>query len=63
MKNCYRIFYEDYGLNGELDVKGIEVNVVAGSMEKALRKFRSSLPKSLEYKIVIIEKSESQVIL
>ena len=64
MKKVYRILYENYGINGE-DPEGItiEVDVVAGSMEKAIRKLRSSLPKSLEYNITIVEESESEVIL
>jgi len=64
MKRVYKVLYECYGINGE-DTEGtsIEVDVVAGSMEKALRKFRSSLPKSLQYEITIVEVSSSAVIL
>ena len=63
MKQAHEILYEDFGLNGTNKAEGKSVIVIAGSIEKALRKFRSSLPKSLVYEIVAVEVSEFKVIL
>jgi len=63
MKRAYEITYENYGLNGE-DPEGetIIVVVIAKSLEKAIQKFRGSLPKSLDYKIHMVELDLAEVI-
>ena len=63
-KKLYITYYDSFGLNGD-NPEGtmIEVNIIAGSMEKAIKKLRSSLPKSLEYIITSIEESDAAVII
>ena len=64
MKKAYEIQYESYGLNGEQpEGEGIVVIVIAGSIEKAISKFRKSLPKSLTYDIVNVEVDPAEVIM
>ena len=53
----------DHGLNGEdKDGEDVETIVGAKSIEKAIRKLRASLPKSLAYEIIFIENVEADVI-
>ena len=63
-KAILEIVYENYGLNGE-NPEGdvIIVNVISKNIERAIAKFRSTLPKSLEYQIIAVHKSEYELIM
>jgi len=63
-KAIFEIVYENYGINNKYpEGDTVIVDVVAKSIEKAIAKFRSSLPKSLEYQIIAVHKSEYELIM
>jgi len=63
MRTAYEITYDNYGINGDnTEGETIVVLVIAKSIEKAIQKFRASLPKSLEYTILVVELDLAEVI-
>ena len=64
MKRLYKIEYESYSMFGE-DTEGtvIKVSVISNTMERALKKFRETLPKNLHYTITYIKQSPYGIVL
>ena len=64
MTKIYEVIAESYGINGENTEGDTYISAVAAkNMMKALQKFRSNQPKSLEYEIITIELAYDNVIL
>ncbi len=61
----YLISYKDHGIddgnNESYDV--VDVNVIASSIEESIKTLRQTLPKSLIYDIMYVEKNENSVLI